>query len=61
MQQYEEVSIKIICFQMDDIVTASPGGIDYSGKDENGDEILASVDDEEKLQAVLSWLQLVTP
>ena len=38
MQKYEEMSIKIIYFQMDDIVTTSLGGIEY-GKGENGDDL----------------------
>ncbi len=37
MQKYEEVRIEIVFFQMDDIVTASPGGIEYGKDEDSGD------------------------
>lgn len=36
MKQYEEISVTITLIAQDDIVTASPGGIDFSG-DDSGD------------------------
>ena len=29
MQQYQELSVEIIVFQQNDIVTTSPGGVDF--------------------------------
>ena len=38
MKQYEQVDVEIVFWQVDDVVTTSPGGIDF-GKDENGDDL----------------------
>lgn len=35
MQQYQELFVEIIVFQQNDIVTTSPGGVDYD-KDSSG-------------------------
>ena len=33
MHYYNELSIDIVLFDMDDIVTTSPGGVDYGSSD----------------------------
>ena len=35
MKQYKELDIQIIIFQTEDIVTTSPGGIDFKDEDLN--------------------------
>ena len=35
MKSYETLSIEIISFQADDVVTTSPGGVDYGNGDLN--------------------------
>lgn len=38
MQEYKEIVIDIVFLQQGDIVTTSPGGIDF-GKDENDNDL----------------------